>query len=112
MTPTNEIVYRCIVDLCSINRVATREVVVQETGLKFSVVDDHVKKLREADKIRKVVNGVYEPVEMVEDRPVSGTVVPGGRYKLEIGDNVLQLTLREVRAIAAVTGGVALQFGR
>lgn len=109
---TNEIVLQCIVDLCNANRIATREVIVTETGLKFSVVDDHVKKLRDDDKIRKVVNGVFEPVPQVEDRPVSGTVVPGGRFKLEIGDHVLQMTLREVRAVAAVTGGVALQFGR
>jgi hypothetical protein len=112
MSTTRQTIYQCIVDLCAVNRAATRQVIAQETGLKLSVVDDHVSGLRDAGLLRNVVNGVVEPMDTMEDRSVSGTVVPGGRYKLEIGDMVLELTLRETRAVAALTGGVALQFGR
>ena len=112
MAPVKQIVLQCIVDLCAANRAATRQVIALETGLKLSVVDDHVKTLRNDGVLRNVVNGVVEPVDIQEDRSVSGTIVSGGRYKLEIGDLVMELTLREARAVAALTGGVALQFGR
>jgi hypothetical protein len=55
-----------------------------------------------------VVPGIFEPIDQSVDRAISGTMVPNGRYKLEVGDQVLDLTLREARQIAVLTGGVLL----
>lgn len=106
------IIYDCIVALHSANRQASRQVIASETSLKFSIVDDHVKRLKDDGLIRLVVNGVFEPVDIEPDRAVSATFVPRGKVKLEIGETVLDLTMREARAVAMATGGILLVFGR
>ena len=111
LTP-RETVYQCIVDMHSSGRIPTREMVVQETGMKFSVVDDQVKRLREEGRIVKVVNGVYEPVQVWAERAVSSTILDDGRAVLEIGDMKDILTPREARKVIQVLGGIALMFGR
>lgn len=99
------VVLQAILDLCASNRHASRGAIVEVTGLKLGIVDEHVKTLKEDGQIRAVIPGVFEPVETSPDRAVSGTVVPSGRFKLEIGDTCLDLTLREARAVAMVTAG-------
>jgi hypothetical protein len=101
-------VYQAIVDLCNANRQASRKAVSDYTDLSMSVVDDHIKNLKADEVIRMVVPGIFEPVDQNPDRAVSGTFLPGGLYKLEVGDLVIQLTLREARSVAVVTGGVLL----
>ena len=111
--PTNrQIVLQAVVDLHASGRVPTRQSIASATGLRMSVVDDHVKMLKADELIRAVVNGVFEPVDMRADRPVSGTIIDGNLYKLEVGDIVLDLTLREARNIGLLTGGLGMQFGR
>jgi hypothetical protein len=105
-------VFQAIVDLCGAGRQASRQAVCDFTGLKMTIVDDHVKNLKDDGMIRLVVNGIFEPVDQTPDRAVSGTIVPNGRYKLEIGDTVLDLTLREARNVGLLTGGLGLLQGR
>lgn len=107
--PSNRlVVLQAIVDLCAANRQASRQAICDFTGLKMTIVDDHVKNLKDDGEIRMVVPGIFEPVDQIPDRAVSGTMVPNGRYKLEVGDTCLDLTLREARAVAVATGGVLL----
>lgn len=107
-----QVVLQSIFDLCACNRQASRRAIVGVTGLSMSVVDDHVKNLKADGLIQLVIAGVYEPVDQMPDRAVSGTIVPNGGYKLEIGDVVLNLTLREARNVGLLTSGLGLQFGR
>jgi hypothetical protein len=105
------VVLNAITDLCNANRQASRRAICDYTGLPMSIVDDHVRNLKDEEIIRAVMPGVFEPIDQSVDRPVSATFVQNGRFKLEIGDQVLDLTLREARAVAVVTGGV-LALGR
>ena len=110
---TSEIIYQTIVDLTNSNRVASRQVISGITNIKMSIVDDHIKRMRDDGRLRLVVNGIVEPVEDArEDRAVSMTYLPKGGCKLEIGEICIELTLRETRLIGLATGGVGLQFGR
>jgi len=109
---TRQVVFQAIVDLWNVNRQASRRAICDMTGLAMTVVDDHVKNLKDDGLIRLVVNGIFEPVDQTPDRAISGTMVPNGKYKLEIGDVCLDLTLREARNIALTTGGLLLLGGR
>ena len=113
VTPTtNEIVYRCIVDLHGAGKIPTREVIVAETRLKFSVVDDHVKRLRDDGRITKVVNGVFEPVVLHKEYPPTVSVLHDGRVKVEYGDMVMTLTPRGAKDVGNLLAGFAYSFGR
>lgn len=110
---TNEIIYQTIVDLTSSNRSASRQVISSIAGIKMSIVDDHIKRMVDDGRLRRVVNGIVELAESVlPDRAVSMTYLPTGGCKLEIGDVCLDLTLREARMVGLATGGIGLQFGR
>jgi hypothetical protein len=100
-------------DLANCNRTATRQTVMEATGLSYSIVDDHIKRRIVDGTLRRVVNGVFEMVaDMPEDRAISITHMPGGTCKLEIGDFCVELTLREARMVGLCTVGVTAQFGR
>jgi hypothetical protein len=98
-------------DLRDRQRVCTRQVLAELTGLKLSIVDDHVKRMKDDGTIRMVVHGVFELVDEVqEDRPVSATYLPNGRVKVEVGDELMELSLREARALGMAVGGTCIQF--
>lgn len=107
------IIKQAIIDLTNANRVCSRQVISMTTGLKLSIVDDHLKTMLDNGILRRPVNGI---VELVEDGPVdrhvSVTYLNNGRVKLEVGDHVLDLSLREAKNIGAATAGTGLQFGR
>jgi hypothetical protein len=105
---SRQLVYQAIADLCAANRQASRKAISDVTDLAMSIVDDHVKNLKDDGLIRLVVPGIFELVDQTVDRAVFGGMVPDGKFKLEIGDHVLDLTLREARNVAIVTGGVLL----
>jgi hypothetical protein len=100
-------------DLANSNRTATRQTLMDATGLSYSIVDDHVKRRIVEGTLRRVVNGVFELVaDSPEDRAISITHLPRGTCKLEIGDFCVELTLREARMVGLCTVGVTAQFGR
>jgi hypothetical protein len=103
-------IYSAIVDLCNVNRAASRQTLSEVTGLKLSIIDDHVKRMCGDGKIRRVVNGVFEPMNTREDRAVSITWLTNGECKLEVGDEVIELSQREARCVGSGLAGVALAF--
>lgn len=106
-------IYQTIVDLGNCNRVATRQVLMESLGLNYTIVDDHVKRMIEDGRVRRVAPGIFEAVlEAPEDRAISVTHLPGGGAKVEIGDLCADLTLRELRMLAMASGGVLFAFGR
>jgi hypothetical protein len=99
------------VDLTNAGRQASRQAIAQFTGLKLTVVDDHVKTLCDDTRLRKVVNGVVELVEnFAANRPISRTVLSNGLSKLEVADEVLQLTPGEAREMGRLFYADAIQF--
>ncbi|MCO5976802.1 hypothetical protein [Ideonella oryzae] len=115
MTATVEItstqrVYDAVVDLHALEQVATRETVARLTGLKLTVVDDRLRALVDDQKLKRVLRGVYVPVETHPPaRDISKTILSDGRVKIEIGDEVLTLTPREDRMLSSLMAGTAAQ---
>ena len=108
---TGQTIYDAIVDLHNQEQVVTREVLRDTTGMRMSLIDDHIATMVADEKIRRVKAGVFVPVDTPPPaRPISTTDMPDGMTILEIGDDVLRLTPREVRVIAARLGGQAAQF--
>lgn len=85
----------------------TRESLTRLCGFK---VDDYVKLLKEQELIWAPERGVYRPVAVHPPaRAISKTILPGGLVKLEIGDEVLNLTPQENRMLAELQAGAAAQ---
>ena len=69
--PASAKIYQAIVDLANCNQVATRQVLMEQTGYPYGIVDDNVKRHIEKGKVRRVVSGVFEAVlERAEDLAV------------------------------------------
>lgn len=99
-----------VLELHSLEQVATRETVHDLTGLKLTVVDDRLGVLVDDGKLKRVLRGVYVPVETFPPaRDISKTILTDGRVKYEIGDDVLTLTPKEDRALSSLTAGAASQ---
>ncbi|WP_313080481.1 hypothetical protein [Pulveribacter sp.] len=108
--PSTQRIYDAVCELHALEQVVTRETVAELTGLKLTVVDDRLGALVDDDKIKRVLRGVYVPVERHPPaRPIAKMVLPDGTVKIEIGDEVLTLTPREDRALALVQSGAATQ---
>lgn len=109
-TVTSNDVFCAIVDLYQSNppREATRKTISHELGVSYHLVDEHVDRLLERGKIRRVLAGVFAPMEVQRDKVVSSTHVPGGRIKLDVDDVCIDLSPRDARAIVQVLAGFAL----
>jgi hypothetical protein len=106
-----ELIFQTVQDLHNAGRVATRSVVKDMTGQSYSVVDDHVKRMLEDGRLRRVAPGVFEPVEeMPETRAVSLSRLPNGIWKLEVGDLCVDLTPSEARTLASMLAGTATEM--
>ena len=95
---SSESVYQCYVDLCGANPPvsATRNAVSEQMAIAFRLIDEHTDRLLLAGRLRRVLPGVFEPVEQMEIRAVTFTALPNGAGKLEIGDQVLDMqSMRE-----------------
>lgn len=105
-------VFQAIRDLYNNDQIVTREAVCRATGLKMSVVDDHISRLLTHEKVIRVRSGVYRPTDPHPPaRPISKTVLPSGIVKLEIDDIVLDLTPAEARALGSLFAGDHISLG-
>ena len=104
-------VLQAIRDLHAANRQPSRHTISEVLGVKLSIVDEHIKNLKDEGLIIPVIRGIFEPVDTRPDRAVSGTWTEtswGTIYKLEVGDHCIELSPRETRQVALLTGGVLL----
>lgn len=100
------LIYQTVVDLQQAGRQASRQVLMEELDLKYSIVDDHIKRLVDEGRLRRVANGVFEPViEYPEMNAISYTWLPDGFIKIEIGDFVVTLAPPQQRALARMLMG-------
>lgn len=103
-------IYDAVCELHALEQVATRETVAELTGLKLTVVDDRLGALVDDERLKRVLRGVYVPVEQHPPaRPMAKMILPNGTVKIEIGDEVLTLTPKEDRALAMLQAGAATQ---
>lgn len=102
------VTFYAIRDLTERGVPASRVTLVEKTGLKQSLVDDHVKDLKTDGMIRTLCPGVYCPTDITPDRSVSWTYMTDGRVKLEIGDTTMEMSFLE----EALVLGNGLLIGR
>lgn len=106
-----ELVFQTILDLHNAGRIATRVIVKEMTGQSYSVVDDHVKRMLEDGRLRRVAPGVFEPVEeLPAAQAVSLTFLPNGMAKLEIGPHCIELNPTDQRFIGRMFAGSAAEL--
>lgn len=107
---STQIVLQAVQDLHAQEQIVTRETLVEVTGLKLVIVDDRLAALVDDMLIKRVQRGVYVPAEQHPPaRVISKMLLPDGTVKIDIGDQVLTLTPREDRMLAALQAGVMMQ---
>ena len=106
------LIYQTIVDLQQAGRQASRQVLMEELDLKYTQIDDVVKRLVDDGKLRRVANGVFEPIiEYPEMSAISHTWLPDGMIKIEIGDFMVTLAPPQQRALARMLMGAMYEGG-
>lgn len=87
----------------------TRDLIADRTGLKLVTVDEAIKSLRKLGLLSREPQS-YRPIPQYrEDRIVSGSPLPSGEFKVELGDDVLTLTPKEARDMGLILQGAALE---
>jgi DNA-binding Lrp family transcriptional regulator len=104
-------VLHLIMEMHDAGRAASRQTIADLLEVSVARVDEHIKRLLEGGSIRRIMPGVFEPVDMTPPaRAVSVTRMHGGLVKIEVGDDILTLTLEEERLLAMSVKGAAEQF--
>lgn len=108
---SGQIIWDTIQSLHQQGQVATRELLSELTGRKMSIVDDHVSRMIENGRVRRLRAGVFAPVAAIpEPRAVSFTDLPDGTTIFELGETVLHLWPRERQDMARRLVGDAVQY--
>lgn len=105
---STEQVYAAVQELREQGQIATRESVMELTGLKLTIVDDRLRALVDDGRLRRLIRGVYELVKTYPaPRPMFFGILDDGFVKLEVGEDVLTLTPQEARRMARGLSGMA-----
>lgn len=108
---TSQRIWEAIMDLFHQEQVVTRETLCEVTGLRLSIIDDHVGRMVDNEQLRRVRSGVFVPIPRMDPpRPVSGSLTTDGFFVLEVGDQVLVMQPREARQAGALLSGQFMQF--
>ena len=62
--PSTERIFQAVRELRAMDQIATRDTVAELTGLKMTVVDDRLRALVDDGKLKRLLRGVYELVEV------------------------------------------------
>ena len=101
-------VFDAVRDLRELDQIATRDTVAEATGLKLAIVDDRLRALVDDGKLKRLLRGVYELVEVFPaPRTIYCGILPNGMVKLEVGESVETFTPSEARRAARALGGFA-----
>ena len=102
-------VLEAVQELHALEQIVTREALIELLDLPATTIDDRVGTLVNAGMIVRVRRGIYAPAEVHDAaRVISKTILPCGTVKIDIGDDVLTLTPKEDRMLAAMLAGVAM----
>lgn len=106
-------VYQAICQLTRQHNYARRDAIINLTGLKFSLVDEAVKSLREEDlTINRIKGGYFLPVKVFEEHTPGAMILEDGQWKLECGDQMMTITPRAASIFAVLLAGAAVLNGR
>lgn len=105
---TATMVWDAILELHNADKRINRQSIAALTGLRPTIVDDHVERLRDAGKLARAGKGDLELLETFPPpRPISKTELSSGLVKIEIGDVCLDLSPKEMRMLYRATAGHA-----
>lgn len=105
------IIWEAITELTNAGRLISRQVLRDLTGLKITIIDDHVERLDENGKIRRIGSGLIEVVEVYPPaRAISVTETESGWVTAEMGDLVWQMQPKEARKLARLLMGYSTQL--
>lgn len=109
---TAQRVWEAICDLFDQEQVVTRETLAEVTGLKMTIIDDHVGRMVDNEQVRRVRAGVFVPIPRYDPpRPVYGSMTTDGYFILEVGDcKPVIMQPREARQAGALLAGQFAQF--
>lgn len=108
---SGQTIWEAIIDLHGQEQIVTREVLAEVTGLRMTVIDDHVGRMVDDERLRRVKAGVFVPIiPMPPARAVSLTDLPDGTTILEVGDFILKMVPKERRSLAMRLVGDAVQY--
>lgn len=108
---TAQRIWDAITDLYDQEQVVTRETLAEVTGLKMTIIDDHVGRMVDNEQLRRVRAGVFVPIPRYEPpRPVYGSMTTDGFFVLEVGDKSVVMQPREARQAGALLLGQFAQF--
>jgi hypothetical protein len=110
---SSETIYQACIDLRNAGRMINRSVLVKVTNLKMKIVDDHVDRMVENDKLRRIGSGVIEVVEQFPpNRRIQKTVMQDGTIEIALGGEVLEMTPSEASVIGQMLIGEATMFAQ
>ncbi len=105
---SSQIVFDAVVDLHAANQTVNREALVQVTGLKLTIVDDRIATLVDEGRVHRVRVGVFVPNDTPPPaRTITTTIQPWGWVRLQIGDEILNLTPTEAQTVGRALAGHA-----
>ncbi|GKT19790.1 hypothetical protein AVHY2522_23770 [Acidovorax sp. SUPP2522] len=108
---TRQRIWEAITEMFHADQVVTRECLVEVTGLKMTIIDDHVGRMVESGELRRVRAGVFVPVPRYSPpRPVYGSMTTDGFFVLEVGDQKVVMQPREARQAGALMAGQFMQL--
>lgn len=108
---TGQRIWEAITDIFNVDQVVTRESLVEFTGYKMTIIDDHVTRLIENGQLRRVRSGVFVPIpRYAPPRPVYGSMTTDGFFVLEVGDQKVVMQPKEARQAGALLAGQFMQL--
>ena len=103
-----QMVWDAILELHNAEKRINRQSIAALTGLRPTIVDDHVERLRDAGKLARAGKGDLELLETFPPpRPISKTELANGLVKIEVGDVCLDLSPKEMRMLYRACAGHA-----
>lgn len=110
---SKEDVYLALVELHRQTDNAVHRVALAAAScIPLQIVDDHIKSLISDERVVRRDRGKVEPVKVYPPaRALSITYLPDGCAKIELGDELLELSPRELIFLAKIMVGHVPNFG-
>ncbi len=110
----SETIYQACIDLRNAQRQISRRILVQVTGLKMKIVDDHVTRLEEQHgKLRRLAGGYVEVVEQFPaNRKFNKAIMRDGMIEITLGGDTIEMTPAEAAMVGVNLLGEATLYSQ
>jgi hypothetical protein len=110
---TGETIYQAILDLHNAGRLIDRPTLTRVTGIKMGVIDDHVTRMVEAGRLRRIGKGCLEIVEQFPaNRKVGKVVMRDGMIEITVGTESMEITPSEAGLVGQMLMGEATMYAQ